>query len=289
MVPPAGSAGGMEHWRARPRAICTYNPAAVTPPNSNDLITFSREKPRRLYASLGYRAYRLLSAVVPKRGLLKLLLEADRLVHQYCWEHARILLAEGTVGARMPSTVRDLMIEHVPVGSTVLDLGGGPGNDTALIAPRASRVVYVDHDLRKAARARERHGSAVPNATSVAGDALAVMREHGPFDIALLNNVLEHIDEPVAVLTELRRNCGALVIIVPDFGCELLNFVRLEVGTPCYGDDDHVTEFTADSLRHCLEQAGWQADPLVAVNGLLFVRARFSETPAALSHPRTAL
>lgn len=78
-------------------------------------------------------------------------------------------------------------------------------------------------------------------------------------DGAFLLDVIEHLENPVAALVELRRVVrprGTLVLSTPNAGSPL----RPLLGRRWHGlaDDTHLYFFTAFTLRHLLEKTGWQ-------------------------------
>ena len=78
------------------------------------------------------------------------------------------------------------------------------------------------------------------------------------FDVVVLNHVLEHIPDPVAVLLEARRilrDDGLLVIGVPNFGSYMAAIKKEKWAslTP----DQHIWQFTHDSLLRVLMRSGF--------------------------------
>jgi SAM-dependent methyltransferase len=91
----------------------------------------------------------------------------------------------------------------------------------------------------------------------------------GEFDLISMIHVLEHIEDPVACLSALRRRTreGALVLVqVPDW---LENPFALTIA-------DHATHFTADALQRVTRRAGWEpvCEPLHVVPKELTLLAR---------------
>ena len=78
------------------------------------------------------------------------------------------------------------------------------------------------------------------------------------FDVVVMNHVLEHIPDPVAILSEINRvlkQDGLLVIGVPNFGSPMARLMR--------GDwyslqpDQHIWQFTHFTLNNLLQRAGF--------------------------------
>jgi SAM-dependent methyltransferase len=102
----------------------------------------------------------------------------------------------------------------------VLDVGCGPGGFTAIVAETAREVVGVD--ISRAwvdAASATFHERGIANARSELGSGTALPFESGSFDAVTLVDVVHHLDEPEAVLTEIRRVLapgGLLLVFEPN-------------------------------------------------------------------------
>jgi len=108
------------------------------------------------------------------------------------------------------------LLPRLKDSARVLDIGCGPGTITADLAGRlpAGAVVGLDAapDILPAARAESvRLGAA--NAGFCAGDGYLLPFRDGAFDVVHAHQVLQHLSDPVAALTQMRRVCapGGLV------------------------------------------------------------------------------
>src|SRR5580765_666878 len=99
-------------------------------------------------------------------------------------------------------------------GSSVLDLGCGPGTITADIGRRVApgRVLGIDVSAGVIEEAR-RDASGGPNVEFSVGDLYALDIDDDTFDIVHAHQVLQHLSDPVGALREMRRVCkpGGLV------------------------------------------------------------------------------
>jgi len=98
----------------------------------------------------------------------------------------------------------------------VIEVGAGLGNVSARYLDRVESALLVEPALNLHARLAARFAAdrRVTTACAVLGD----LADQPPFDAALMVNVLEHIDDDVAVLAGLRariRPGGAVLIFVP--------------------------------------------------------------------------
>ncbi len=103
---------------------------------------------------------------------------------------------------------------RVPRGS-VLDIGCGRGITLSLLAARGWKTAGVEVSETAAAQARAILGSSIH-----VGDFLRAPFAAGSFDAVVLWHVLEHLDDPLAVIRrcyEVLRPDGLLVVAVPNF------------------------------------------------------------------------
>jgi hypothetical protein len=96
------------------------------------------------------------------------------------------------------------------------------------------------------------------------------------FDLVLLFHVLEHIDDVDALLRDLTLVAARVLVEVPDFDSDPLNYARLRLGRSFYSDSDHVREYTAPLLERQLSRAGWKVTRLEVRRGSIVAAAERS-------------
>jgi ubiquinone/menaquinone biosynthesis C-methylase UbiE len=103
---------------------------------------------------------------------------------------------------------------RLTAGTSVLDLGCGPGTITADIGRRVApgRVLGIDVSAEVIEQAR-RDAGAGPNVEFSTGDLYALDIDEGAFDIVHTHQVLQHLADPVGALRRMKRACkpGGLV------------------------------------------------------------------------------
>ena len=158
----------------------------------------------------------------------------------------------------------DFFVDRVHKGERVLDVGCGKGELAYDLAERSgATVVAIDASpwMLEFARARFSH----PNVTYVQADAAEYTPEQ-PVDVAILSNVLEHIESRVELLRALRERDGArrLLIRVPSHERDWTVPLKQEVGLPHFSDPEHKLEYNPQLLRDELAAAGWNmGEPLL--------------------------
>ena len=154
-------------------------------------------------------------------------------------------------------------IRFVGGGNRVLEVGCSAGHVTRHLVARGNTVVGVELDPDAAKRAEE-----FAERVHVADvDRTPLSRlEPGPFDVIVLGDVLEHLRDPAAALTDaasLLSDDGRFVISVPNVAHIDVRMMLMQGGW-AYQDDGlldrtHLRWFTQESLRDLLAGAGFVA------------------------------
>lgn len=167
-----------------------------------------------------------------------------------------------------------------PIRGDVLEIGAGSGNFTRWLAPTADRLVAVEPDAELAKRVLALGFDNVEVLTS----RLETMPPERAFDVAVMINVLEHIEDDTAALVSLRDRLkpgGRGIVVVPAHQ-------RL------YGRLDeryhHVRRYSKRDVADVFDRAGLAVDhvryfnPIGAIGWLVLVRWMASErlTPSSI-------
>jgi SAM-dependent methyltransferase len=129
-------------------------------------------------------------------------------------------VSDGPPGWGAPLHARVLDLAGVGAGTTVLDLGCGPGTFAAAAVARGARVVGIDADRSAVAAA----AAEVPEADFMVGDAHDP--PPGPFDLVAAVQVLQHVANPLAVLRAGARVGSAVAVTTwgPEEDCDVRAF-----------------------------------------------------------------
>ena len=102
------------------------------------------------------------------------------------------------------------LLPHLKAGSTVLDIGCGPGTITVdladRVAPGSVTAVELTDDALSLARA-EAQSRNVSNVAFVTSDVHKLDFPDDTFDVVHAHQVLQHVADPVQALREMRRVC----------------------------------------------------------------------------------
>lgn len=144
-----------------------------------------------------------------------------------------------------------------PRGS-LLEVGCGPGFALEVFRDAGLEARGVDLSSRAVELARER-GLAVDHLESGAGD----LGQQGEHDLVVALEVLEHVPEPLELITSLRgclKPGGLLVISLPN-EWHLVSRLRILLGRPSLGghDDPHLRHFSVSDQDRLFEAAGLES------------------------------
>ena len=145
----------------------------------------------------------------------------------------------------------------------VLDVGCGAGGVGRAVRDRAEQLTGIELNAEAAAIARQAYDEVL---TSRVEDALEELE--GPYDTILAYDVLEHLQDPAAVLIGLRRVAadGALLhVSIPNARHWTLVrdlVVRGTFGYTEWGHRDrtHLRWLTRRDLVELLEETGWRVE-----------------------------
>jgi len=166
---------------------------------------------------------------------------------------------------------RRFLLDRVKAGERVLDVGCGEGRFTAELAGAGARVVGIDVAEEPLRRARERHPEL----------QLALVGADGPwqladatFDVVWAGEVLEHVPDTAAWLSEVRRvlrSGGSLLASTPAHGRLTLTGLALSERAFARHFDplgDHLRFYSRATLTQLLGEFGFEQIDVRSAGGL---------------------
>jgi SAM-dependent methyltransferase len=196
----------------------------------------------------------------PDRGAaLRLLLRVDDELGLRLNE-AAIAYDDGVHAKHRLTGYHDFFIDNVSSGDRVLDVGCGKGELAHDLASRGgATVVGIDVKAESLAFARSRFQH--EGLSFIEADVLEYSGEES-FDVIVLSNVLEHIDDRVGLLIRLveRFDPRQILIRVPLLERSWLVPLRMELGLWHFSDPTHFVEYDLEGFERELERAGLTID-----------------------------
>lgn len=118
---------------------------------------------------------------------------------------------------------RDRLLELIPDGASVVEIGLGTGGLLPALTAKGCRVIGVDHSPAMLEEARRRLDEKHMEGVELRlGDMTHLPLSDGAVEAALLNMVVHHAADPPAVLSEIRR------VLVPGGTLVLADLARHE-------------------------------------------------------------
>ncbi len=196
----------------------------------------------------------LLRRTVPAATLLRWLLRLDNLLY-HAQSRAAVWYGAGQHPKRRLTGYHDFFLARVEPGQRVVDIGCGDGALAhALARERGARVTGIDADPAaiRAARAAGADG----RLTFIEAEADGLPAE--PFDVVIMSNVLEHLDERPRFLRAAleRTRAGKVLLRVPLFERDWRVPVKRELGVDFRLDPTHRIEYTLEEFEAEMAAAG---------------------------------
>ena len=145
-------------------------------------------------------------------------------------------------------------VDNVSEGNTVLDVGCGNGFLAYDVAKKAKRVVGIDINKKNIEFAKKHYKRG--NLEFIVGDATKYQFNES-FDVIILSNVLEHIENRVEFLKKLRNVAPKFLIRVPLITRSWLPVYLKEMGYEYRLDKTHYIEYTEEEFFEEIEEAGF--------------------------------
>jgi len=144
-------------------------------------------------------------------------------------------------------------LDNINSEDVVLDIGCGNGFLTFDIAKKAKKVVALEKNSSYLKEAEKKNSSS--NIRYFLCDATSYRSEER-FSVLILSNVLEHIENRIDFLRNIKRFSEKILIRVPMINRDWITLYKKELGVEWRLDKTHFTEYTLLSFQEELKCAG---------------------------------
>ena len=204
------------------------------------------------------------------KTLLKELLQLDNFLYGKMGQVA-VQYGNGVHPKHRVTKYHDFFIENVEKNESVIDLGSGLGDVTYDVSRKTSaQVVGMEINKNNILEARKRYGNKRKNLSFIQGDICKDISIIGHtrmdysthFDVVIMSNVLEHLNERVRLLRGIikRTTPKKILLRVPYFEREWIVPVKKELGVNYFLDSTHKIEYTQDEFHKEMDDAGLKID-----------------------------
>lgn len=185
--------------------------------------------------------------------VLKIVLKGHSLTYRLAGLLSQKVEKEGLHPKHRIMNYHKFFVDNVSENDIVLDIGCGNGALTYDVAQKAKKVVGIDLNKENIAMAKGKYSRG--NTEYIHGNVLADLPTDR-FDVIILSNVIEHIDERVAFLTSLKNLAPKFLIRVPMINRSWIDLYKKELGLEYRLDNTHCIEYTFGSFKEELDMAG---------------------------------
>ncbi len=168
------------------------------------------------------------------------------------------------------SNYHQFFLDNIKTGDRVLDIGCGSGDLSFDLAKKAKKVVGIDLNQEHLKKAKEKNKA--ENIDYILGDAV-VYNFKDKFDIVVLSNVLEHIENRVVFLKKIKPLADKFLIRVPILNRDWISLYKKEMAVEYRLDKGHFIEYTLQGLQKELEMANYKIDNYLIEFGEIWLTA----------------
>jgi|LakMenE01Jun11ns_1017448.scaffolds.fasta_scaffold9682368_1 SAM-dependent methyltransferase len=230
------------------------NEILKTFPLPPETIEFPRKKNFWFMSSILFKINNAICLLLGRKKTLKFLLNFNLVIWRLAYENSYKYY-----GKQFPNITygvnEKLFLNFFPSRANVIDIGCGTGRLTLIASKFANHVTGIDYD--PAAIKSAKLNNIAPNITYLCGN-VNNLSSNSKYDVAIIVGVLEHLDSAHKYLINLHKIASRLIIEVPDVEADPLNLIRFNLSSRLYTDNDHVREYSFNSLIEQLKITNWK-------------------------------
>jgi len=194
-------------------------------------------------------------ATTDVKTALKEMLQLHSYIYQKLGELA-VKYGNGTHPKHRVTNYHSFFVNNVGENDSVLDLGSGRGDVTYDVAKKTKKtVIGVELNPNNVKYAKSKYNKL--NLVFVKGNIYSdVIKEH--FDVVIMSNVLEHLDNRVELLKSIVEKVTPKKILlrVPQFERDWTIPIKKELGLSYFLDSTHKIEYTYREFEEEMEDSG---------------------------------
>jgi len=151
----------------------------------------------------------------------------------------------------------EFFMNNVNPENIVLDIGCGSGEMAFDLAQKVQKVFAVDINPKKIEKAKIKFQR--DNVEYLIGDVTKDLSEK-KFDVIVLSNVLEHIENRKEFLEKIKNLAPKILIRVPMMDRDWITLYKKDLGLEWRLNNGHFIEYTLKSFQEEMNQANLKID-----------------------------
>ena len=193
-------------------------------------------------------------------------------MHNFCYKVISFLSVKYEGGIHPKHRLlnyHQFFIDNIEKDSKVLDVGCGSGELSFDLAKKALMVVGIDLNQKYLERAKEKNKT--ENIEYILGDATSY-NFNNKFDIVVLSNVLEHIENRTDFFKKIKPLASKFLIRVPMLNRDWISLYKKEMGVEYRLDKTHFVEYTKEDFEKEMGEASLEIEKIEINFGEIYAK-----------------
>lgn len=183
---------------------------------------------------------------------LKILLQLHTSLYK-CIGRIAVLENKGIHPKHTLTNYSEFFLKNIKENDTVLDIGCGIGMIEKVLAKKAKHIVAID--INESSINAAKNLNTFPNVKYVAADAKDYDFGRN-FDVAILSNVLEHIENRAEFLGRIGNITKKILVRVPMLDRDWITLYKRQLGLEYRLDKTHKIEYTIADFQKEMQECG---------------------------------
>lgn len=200
------------------------------------------------------------------RFLIKIACQIDNFLYKLI-NYLVIIENEGIHPKHIILNYHQFFLDNISLSDRLLDIGSGNGAVAYDIASKARKVTGIDILPKNIIFSEKKYHK--DNIEFIEGDATTFDFKE-TFDVIVLSNVLEHIEDRISFLKKIKKLAPKILIRVPLITRDWISVWKRENGFSYKLDNTHFMEYTEKNFQEEITKAGLIIDSFYVKFGELY-------------------
>ena len=218
------------------------------------MIKFTRKKKYNILIKILYKIFSNLFFITPKYRFI-IFTQLEWLFWRLSIEQINKLYQNAPPPNKLLSI--NFIKKYINLETKILDIGCGDGVLSSLLSDKVQSILAVDVDSAHIESNQLKYKS-LKNIKFIKGKVPEFLdKNNNLFDLTICSHIIEHLENPEFFLKKISKYTKKIFIEVPDHDSTYLKIVKQEFQiSPLWTDDDHIYEFSRDSIFNLFDKSG---------------------------------